>query len=294
MSKKTSSEEEEKKGFLSNPTVAIALIGTIGTIFAALIGVLPQLLKEDPKTTEVITPALTSTIAPTSTPTETPTEVPPTGTPTEVPPTGTATLSPTPTPITPPFSCLDRWQVISSLPTTPESKSGCEKYNYPELGIEPDQNETLSFGITGVQIDEVTGITTVLANEVTEISFNIELNNLVDGEFWIALSEEENPEVGSLSIRVQNNGLVRVYDTNGTLYTEKTWDELRVGTIYGSGKPYKYKFVFKINGTSVNNIINDVPLRLPINPNYLFFGYKNKSSVKPVTIFATVSNLAIK
>ena len=73
---------------------------------------------------------------------------------------------------------------------------------------------------------------------------------MVDGEFWIALSEEENPEVGSLSTRVQNNGLLRVYDANGNLYTEKTWDELRVGTIYGSGKPYKYQFVLKINGNA--------------------------------------------
>ncbi len=289
------SQESKKTKWYENQALLIAVLGVAGTIVAAIISVSPQLiaaLKPEPTPTAIPATAtleIIPALSPTPTGTITPTTIPPTET---LSPTPTET--PTPTPLTPPLSCLDRWQVISKAPTTPQPQGGCEKYSYPDLGIEPGRNDILSFGKTAIQIDGLTGIATELSNDVTEISFTVELNNLVDGEFWVALSGDSNPESNSISVRVQPNGLIRVYDTNGTLYTDKTWDELRAGTIYGSGKPYIYNFVFKIAGPNVTIAINDLPLKLTTNPDYLFFGYKNKSSVNPVTIFGSVSKLAIK
>lgn len=286
--------KESKESPFSNPTVVAALITGIISLVAALVAVSPQLLPLLSGPTETPIPTLTVTVQPTSPPTQTPTELLATETATQIMPTATETLTPTATPITPPLSCLDRWEVISTIQTTPVSQGGCQKYSYPDLGIEPLQSEMLSFGATLLHVDGITGVTTEVPNAVKEIRFNVELDNLEDGEFWIALSDNKNPETNSISIKLQSNGLIRIYNVDGRIYTEKTWNEARAGTIYGSSKPYIYKFVFKINGTNVNFMINNLPLNLSINPDYLFFGYKNKSPVKPVTVFVNVSNLEIK
>jgi len=129
---------------------------------------------------------------------------------------------------------------------------------------------------------------------VSEISFDVKLDDISDGEFWIALSNGVNPDQNSVSIRIQSNGLVRLYDINGDFYTDKTWNELRNGTIYSANKPFYYKFVIRISGSNLNIGINNTRLNLSGRPEYLFLGYKNKSSVKPVTVFVDVSNLEMK
>ena len=153
----------------------------------------------------------------------------------------------------------------------------------------------MSFGKNDLQIDEITGIATELSNDVTEIGLDVELSNIVDGEFWIALSGSTNPENNSISIRLQSNGLARFY-TNNSFYDEKTWDFLREGTLYGSSKPYYYNLTFKITANSVDiSINNNFNLKnLSTTPHYLFLGYKNKSAVNPVTVFVNISNLKIK
>jgi hypothetical protein len=290
MSKKTRSDRSQKSPF-SNPTVVAALITGIVGLIVALITALPQLVPLFSRPTETPVPTLTATFQPISPPTAT--EMGVTGMATEIPPTPTETLTPTPTPMTTLLSCLNRWEVISDLTATPESQAGCEKYGYPDLGIEPLQNGALSFGKTALLIDAITGITTNLSNEASKVSFDVELNELTDSEFWIALSNDKNPEVDSINIRLQSNGLVRIYDVNGNLYTDKTWGELKGDAPDGSGK-YNYKFVFEITGRSVNFFINELPLTLPTNPNYLFFGFKHKSTVKPVTVYVNISNLEVK
>jgi hypothetical protein len=112
-----------------------------------------------------------------------------------------------------------------------------------------------------------------------EISFDVRLDDISDGEFWIALSDGVNPDQNAVSIRLQSNGLVRVYDINGNFYTEKTWNELRQNTIYSANKPFYYKFVIRISGTNLNIGINNTRLNLTGRPDYLFLGYKNKSAV---------------
>jgi len=174
------------------------------------------------------------------------------------------------------------------------SSGNCEKYSYPDLGIEPVQNTILSFVQPSILINETTGITTQFSNNVTEISFDIELDDITDGEFWIALSNGMDPDHNAVSIRLQSNGLLRVYDVGGNFYTEKTWNELRDGTIYSANKPFYYNFVIRISGTNLNIGINSIRLNLSGRPEYLFLGYKNKSAVKDVAVFAEVSNLEMK
>jgi len=174
------------------------------------------------------------------------------------------------------------------------SQGGCEKYSYPDLGIEPLQSTVLSFAQPAILITETTGITTNFSSDVTEISFDVKLDDISDGEFWIALSNGANPDQNSVSIRLQSNGLVRIYDVNGNFYTDKTWNELRSGTIYSANKPFYYKFVIRISGSNLNIGINNTRLSLTGRPNHLFLGYKNKSTTKSVTVFVDVSNLEIK
>jgi len=279
-------------------SVQLTLLGVVGTIAAAVISILPQYIKNssgpDPTQTPII---WTATLV--EVPTETQEPILPTNTATPGP-TATATLFPTPTetatmtPITPPLSCLDRWEVISSVPGTVYASGNCEKFSYPDLGIEPIQGTALSFVQPSILINETTGITTRFSDNVTEISFDVKLDNVSDGDFWIALSNGMNPDNNAVSIRLQSNGLARIYDVSGNFYTEKTWNELRDGTIYNANKPFYYNFVIRISGTNLNIGINSIRLNLSGRPEYLFFGYKNKSAVKEVTVFAEVSNLEIK
>jgi len=293
MTNSTQSDESTKKKWYENQGMIIAVLGVVAALLTALPSIIGALPKPEPTPTAMVPtatislPTLTSTAAITMTATET-----------TIPPT--ATLSPTPTetatitPITPSLGCLDRWEVISSAPGTVYSSGNCEKYSYPDLGIEPVQNTILSFVQPSILINETTGITTQFSNNVTEISFDIELDDITDGEFWIALSNGMDPDHNAVSIRLQSNGLLRVYDVGGNFYTEKTWNELRDGTIYSANKPFYYNFVIRISGTNLNIGINSIRLNLSGRPEYLFLGYKNKSAVKDVAVFAEVSNLEMK
>ena len=292
------SQNSSNTKWYADRSVQLTLLGVIGTIAAAVISILPQYIKNspgpDPTQTAVI---WTATLAESAT--DTPEPILPTDTATPGP-TDTATLSPTPaetatiTPITPPLGCLDRWEVISSAPGTGYSSGNCKKYSYPDLGIEPIQDTALSFAQPSILINETTGITTGFSNNVTEISFDVKLDDISDGEFWIALSNGMDPDHNAVSIRLQSNGLVRVYDVNGNFYTDKTWNELRDGTIYSANKPFYYNFVIRISGTNLSIGINNTRLNLSGRPEYLFLGYKNKSAAKPVTLFAEISNLEMK
>jgi hypothetical protein len=279
-------------------SVQLTILGVAGTIIAAVISILPQFIGNSRSPEPTQTPLVwTATVF--EEPTDTPAPIFPTNTPTEGP-TGTATLpatpteTPTATPITPPLNCLDRWEVISSAPGTVYASGSCEKYSYPDLGIEPIQSSTLSFVQPAISINETTGITTRFSDNATEISFDVKLDDVSDGEFWIALSNGTNPDSNAVSVRLQSNGLVRIYDVNGNFYAEKSWNELRQGTIYSANKPFYYNFVIRISGTNLNIGINDTRLNLSGRPDYLFLGYKNKSETKAVTIIAEVSNLTIK
>ncbi|MGD8403246.1 MAG: hypothetical protein PVJ21_06275 [Anaerolineales bacterium] len=293
MTNSTQSDEPAKKKWYENQGLIIAVLGVVAALLTALPSIIAALPKPESTATAIlptatiVLPTLTSTVAPTLTATET-----------SIP--STATLSPTPTetatatPVTPPLGCLDRWEVISSVPGNVFASGSCEKFSYPELGIEPIQSRLLSFAQPSILINETTGITTKFSNNVTEISFNIKLDDVSDGEFWIALSNGKNPDSNAVSIRLQSNGLVRIYDTSGNLYAEKTWNELRGGTIYSANKPFYYNFVIRISGTNLNIGINSTRLNLSGRPEYLFFGYKNKSATKDVSLFAEVSNLEMK
>lgn len=292
MTNSSQSDDSTKKKWYENQGLIIAVLGVVAALLTALPSIINALPKPEPTPTAILSPIATISIPTlTSTATATATE-------TSVP--STATLSPTPTetatitPVTPPLSCLDRWDVISSDPGTVYSLGSCENYSYPDLGIEPVQNTVLSFAQPSILINETTGIATRFSSNVTEISFDVKLDDISDGEFWIALSDGNNPDNNSVSIRLQSNGLVRIYDVNGNFYTEKTWNELRDGTIYSANKPFYYNFAIRISGTNLNIGINSTRITLSGRPDHFFLGYKNKSAIKEVTLFVDVSNLEMK
>jgi hypothetical protein len=293
MTDSSQSDKSTKKKWYENQALIIAILGVVAALLSALPSIIGALPKPEPSpTATAILPTATiesATLTPSATATATETTIPPTATLSPMP-TETATI----TPVTPPLNCLDRWEVISSAPGTVYSSGSCEKYSYPDLGIEPSQNTVLSFAQPSILVNETTGIATKFSSDVSEISFDVKLDNISDGEFWIAVSKTADPDNNSVSIRLQSNGLVRIYDINGNFYTEKTWNELRDGTIYSANKPFYYNFVIRISGSNLNIGINNTRLNLSGRPNYLFLGYKNKSATKPVTLFVEVSNLEIK
>ena len=300
MNKNTSSDKNSQSIF-SNPTVMIALIGMIGTIVAALIGVLPLLTKSEPTAEPAAppAPAFTETIPPTTAPpTITPTEVPPTGTATEMPPTPTETIIPSPTPVDPGIACLNRWNAISSNSdlANPDPSGNCSSAGFPELGISTTGDD-LIFGKNGFREQGVFGISTSLPSKAV-IRMKVKLGILTQGEFWIALSNTPTPEDNMMIIALQpKNGEIRTYINQTNNFSRRiTWDALVENTNYGNGPTYTYDLVINTSANTVDTRINffDIDDAIVNLPNYLFIGYQNKSTLGSVTMNITISDFSIE
>ena len=301
MSKNTSSDNKSQ-GVFSNPTVMIALIGTLGTIIAALIGILPLLTKSAEPTVVPTAPpavAFTETVPPTVLPTNTPTEVPPTGTATEIPPTPTETIMPSPTPVDPGIACLNRWNAIpSNSDLTPTVARGdCASADFPGIGISTTGDE-LIFGKNNFREQGVFGISTDLPEKAV-IRMKVKLTILTQGEFWIALSDTPTPENNMMIIALQSkNGEVRTYINQTNSSSRRLiWDVLKENTTYGDGPPYIYNLVIRTSGSQVDTRINQFdikPAEIVNLPKYLFIGYLNKSNVGSASMNITVSDFSIE
>jgi hypothetical protein len=294
MSDKTPrSLKSSNKKWYDDKSIQLALLGLTGTIIAALITVLPQLLNNRQKPEPTQTPIIwTATIVASPKATREPALSTETLIPT---PTSTATLSPTPTPITPPISCLDRWQVISSEPDLAEvtSQGNCNQANVPGLGISSSQNG-LSIGVNNFQKQGTFGIATSLPTAAT-ITMQVDLNLLTQGEFWIALSNTPNPENNMMILAMEpKTGEVRIYNDQTSRYNLKyEWSQLLANTSLTASSPHIYKITFAINGNSVSPQIyfTDLPSQIVNLPKYLFIGYNNKSTLGSMTLQAEISDL---
>lgn len=299
MSKKTDSDDETKKTFY-NPTVLAAIIGGIVTILVTLITTWPQIIAAMNPPTEVVIPTLIATaVPPTDTPLPTATEVTlPTATSTELPPTPTETVVSSPTPVDPGIACLDRWEIISSNPdiAATDSRDGCTKAGIPGLGISTSGDE-LIFGQNSFREQGTFGISTSLPPEAT-ISIKVKRGVLTQGEFWIAVSNEPNPESNMMIIAIQPEfGEVRTYVDQTNSFTGRfNWAQLVENTNYGDGPTYTYDISLRTSGNTVTSRINffDLPSQIVNLPKYLFIGYQNKSTLGSVSMSITVSDLTIE
>jgi hypothetical protein len=294
MSKKTDSGEETKNPFF-NPTVLAALITGIVGLIVALITTLPILIPLLSGSTETPIPTLTATVLSTSPAIETPTKVLSTDTATQISPAPTETVTLTPTPITPPISCLNRWQVISSDPDLAEttSQGDCEQANVPGLGISSSQNG-LSIGVNNFQKQGTFGIATSLPTAVT-VTMQVDLNLLTQGEFWIAISNSPNPEDRMMILAMEpKTGEVRIYNDQTSSYSRKyEWSQLLANTSLTASSPHTYKITFAISGNSISPQIyfTNLPSQIVNLPKYLFIGYNNKSTLGSMTLQAEISDL---
>ena len=284
------------KKWYEDKNIQLALLGVTGTIIAALISVLPQLLNARQKPEPTQTPIIwTATIV--ASPTTTPKPVLPTETPIPLP-TGTATLTPTPTPITPPISCLDRWQVISSESDLAEatSQGDCTQANVPGLGISSSKNG-ISMGVNNFQKQGTFGLATTLPSAVT-VSMQVDLNVLTQGEFWIAISNTSNLENNMMILAMEpKTGEVRFYSDQTSRYTRKyEWSQLLANTNLTASSPHSYKITFAISGNNVSPQIyyTNLPSQIVNLPNYLFIGYNNKSTLGSMTLQVDISNLTFE
>ncbi len=209
-------------------------------------------------------------------------------------PTNTPALTFTPTPITPSISCLDRWIAVSddiSL-TVPDSRSNCGSAGYSMLGIFPSNNRLL-FRLDNFDQQGVFGISTPIPYNV-DIELQIDLTYMIQGEFWVALSNSPKPEKNMLIMAIQNlresSGDVRVYLNQADSHIDSA-----SGKTLGSGPPYRYTFMFTTDGSEIRTRINSVNFRKQAfnMPQYLFLGFRNKSTLGYVALEATISNLQI-
>ena len=209
-------------------------------------------------------------------------------------PTNTSAITPSPTPITPSLSCLDGWTAISddeSL-TIPDTRGDCPVAGYSQLGILPS-NDKLIFRLDNFDKQGIYGLSAHIPYDVT-IELQIDLTYMIQGEFWVALSNFPRPEKSMLVMAIQNlrdsTGDVRVY-----LNQSDTHIDSASGKALGSGPPYRYTFSFTTNGSEVRTRINSVNFRKQAfnMPQYLFLGFRNKSTLGYVALEVTVSNLKI-
>ncbi len=294
MSDKTPrSRKASNKKWYEDKNIQLALLGVIGTTIAALISVLPQLLNARQKTEPTQTPIIwTATIA--ASPTATMEPVLSTNTP--IPTlTSTATLSPTPTRNTPPISCLDRWQVISSEPDLAATtrQGDCNQANVPGLGFSSSQSG-ISIGVNNFQKQGTFGIATSLPSAVT-VTMQVDLNVLTQGEFWIAVSNTPNLENNMMILALEpKTGEVRFYSDQTSRYSRKyEWSQLLANTALNASSPHTYKITFAISGNSVSPQIyfTSLPSQIVNLPNYLFIGYNNKSTIGSMTLQVEISDL---
>ena len=295
---KNNDTNEKSKSILSNPTVLAAIIGVAGTVIVALITAAPQIIATLNPPTATFIPTATVTTPPTNTPVPEDTEIPSTATSTEVPPTLTATLTPSPTPVDPGIACLDRWEVISSNPdlATPNASGDCNSVGISGLGISTSGNQII-FGQNNFKEQGTFGISTSLPSNAT-IRMKVKRSILTQGEFWIALSNEPNPESNMMVIAIQPElGEVRTYIGQTSAAAGRfTWVQLVENTNYGNGPTYTYDLILKTDGSLVDTRINyfDLPSQVVNLPKYLFIGYRNTSTLGSVSMNITVSDLTIE
>ena len=294
MTNSSRSKKPKKKNWYENQGLIIAVLGVV----TALISVSPQILQafQRPEHTQTPIPA-TATLekTPTLMPTSTETEIPFTAT-VSATPTDTAT----PTPISPPISCLDRWQVIviSSDQDLAEttSQDGCDHASVPALGISSSK-AGISFGINNSRNQGTFGIATSLPVDAT-ITLQLDIPVLTQGEFWIALSNTPNPENNMMIMAIQQNtGEVRFYSDQTTKFNTKyLWKELLTNTNLTSNSPFSYKITLATSGNRVNPRIyfTDLQSQVVNLPKYLFIGYNNKSALGSVSLQAEITDLTVE
>ena len=275
--------------------VQLTILGVAGTIVAAIITILPQYIrspqKDEPTQTAII---WTATVFEPPTPTQEP--VQPTDT---VTPGPTDTATPSPTPITPPISCLDRWQVISSDSDLTETSGAgdCVQASVPALGISAS-GSGISIGVNNFREQGDFGIATSLPTDAT-VSLSLSLTVLTQGEFWVALSNTPKPEnnLYILAFQPKSGDEFRTYIDQTSSYSEKyKYKDVTSNTIYTSGPPYIYNITFTTSGNKVNTRIHftDLPSQFVNLPKYLFIGYSNKSTLGSMSLQAEITDLTIE
>jgi hypothetical protein len=297
MSKNTnSSQKPSGDKWYADRSVQLALLGVAGTIIAAVITILPQYLGNSQQPEPSQTPIIwTATMA--DSPTETLEPILPTETFTPGP-TDTVTPSPTSTPITPPLSCLDRWQIVSSNPDLIETGSAgdCALSNAPTLGISASKSG-ISIGVNNFKEQGTFGIATPLPADAT-ITLDIKLTVLTQGEFWIALSNTPTPENNMLIFAMQpKDGEVRIYNDQITKFSQNyKYKDLITNTVYSSGPPFIYQIILKASGNRVSPQIHytNLPSQTVNLPKYLFIGYSNRSTLGSMSLQVEISNLTVE
>lgn len=202
----------------------------------------------------------------------------------------------TPTPFEPTLCCLEGWDVFSTdgAPFTASPQGGCGNVRVAEIGVSSDDCGFV-FGYYG-KSRGVYGLSIPIQPNA-EIKVSIVVNNLQEGEFWLAFSKDIDPQTNSLVYAMTPDpGGVSVF--LGDISSPRArypWAPMADSLGWVKGQPWRYNFTVQFDGVKAATEANDVRFAADVAPyaNRMFIGYRSKPESKGFYLNARVESLSI-
>ena len=129
------------------------------------------------------------------------------------------------------------------------------------------------------------------------IRMSVAVTNLIEGEFWVGVSNGVDPQAGSLIFAMTPDpGGVSVFLNNiSSPYARYKWADMAPNIGWVSGQPWQYNFVIELDGNKVLVDVNSVKFAPMVasSTDRLFIGYRSKPDMIGTYLDATISNLSI-
>jgi hypothetical protein len=285
----------EHKNDPARTQLIVGVLGFVGVLLAALLGVFAPVIQERLKQSNLPTPTPIVIIA-----SPVPTDTVPPGEPTSTPaPTDTPTPEPSLTPTPVPLEAGADWQedCISVVwKVIPESGSAAPNgncYAEPLAGALSVRNQKLEiFYNDRASTDQVAGIFVEIPSDAL-VEFTTHLENIQSGELWTGIFVEPKIDTSGVAVGAPAGKM----DNSAFVIHKMPGDDR-----YTTGKTRKdsgdYLFSFDVSPTSVTVLLekyttlDTVPVSSTNSTRWLFIGYKVIAGQTNL-ISGTVSGLKI-
>ena len=237
---------------------------------------------------------------------------PPLEAPSQTPETPTPSIvlnnSPTSTPIPVSLTCLEGWWVVNTgkVLYEQESREGCEASSYRELGFSTSA-EGFQLTLPKFRPIGIFGISSRALPSAAEIRLKVEAARVFNAEFWIGISNSQNPEEhdvmvlaldpGSAGNEIQPGSLRLYFNDFESRVDTYDWSLLKKNAVDSNLPPFSYDIRFKMTAGTVQIWVNNKSLgsHLVNFPRYLFIGFRKKiAEGSTATMNVKVTDLRIE
>jgi hypothetical protein len=197
----------------------------------------------------------------------------------------------------PSLCCLAGWDIFSTDGTSfqPSPQGNCSNIGIDELGIHASSCG-LIFGRDDIKRRGIYGLSMPIEHNTT-IRMSVTIINLIEGEMWVGLSNETNPQAGSLIFAMTPDpGGVSVFLNDiSSPYARYRWSDMVPDIGWVDGQPWQYNFTIMLDGNKVLADVNSVKFAPMVasSTDRLFIGYRSKPDMIGTYLNATISNLSI-